>query len=321
MKEAVFVKRNSGRWRSYEESRTEDPDELTSRFIALTDDLSYARTFYPGSPVLKYINGLTSDLHRKLYSNRREDSGRIRTFWMYELPLISFQARHNLLYAFLFFTVAFFIGSVSAANDETFIRLILGDFYVNQTLENIQKGDALAIYKSQGSADMFLAITINNIRVSFMAFASGILFSAGTLFVMLQNGIMLGAFQYFFYDKGLLVQSVLTIWIHGTLEISAIIIAGAAGLTMGNSLLFPETYSRLDSFKSGAKKGLKLIIGLVPVFITAGFLESFVTRLTLPVWAIISVISVSAVFILWYFVIYPYRLYGSKTRSGDQNFL
>ncbi|TDE11956.1 stage II sporulation protein M [Dyadobacter psychrotolerans] len=319
MKEAVFVKRNSERWRSYEESQAEDPDELTSRFIALTDDLSYARTFYPGSPVLKYLNGLTSHLHRKLYSNRREDHGRIKTFWMYELPLISFQARYNLLYAFLFFTAAFFIGSISAANDETFVRLILGDGYVNQTLENIKNGDPLAIYKSEGSADMFLSITVNNIRVSFMAFSAGLLFSAGTLYVITQNGIMLGAFQYFFYERGLLLQSVLKIWIHGTLEISAIIIAGAAGLLIGNSLLFPGTYSRLESFKGGAKKGLKLAIGLVPVFIAAGFLESFVTRLTLPTWGSVSIIGVSAAFIIWYFVIYPQRLYGSKNRIDIQN--
>jgi uncharacterized membrane protein SpoIIM required for sporulation len=313
MKEAVFVKRNAERWRSYEESSTDDPDVLTSRFVALTDDLSYARTFYPGSSVLKYLNGITAELHRKLYSNRKEDRGRIITFWKYELPYISFQARNQLLYAFLIFFVTILIGCVSAANDDTFVRLILGDGYVNQTLENIKNGDPLAIYKSSSSADMFLAITVNNIRVSFMAFVAGILFSAGTVFVLVQNGIMLGAFQYFFFERDLLLQSILKIWIHGTLEISAIVIASAAGLVMGNSLLFPGTFSRLESFKAGAKKGLKLAIGLVPVFITAGFLESFVTRLTLPVWGSVSIIMVSAIFIIWYFVIYPRRLYGQQT--------
>ncbi|REA62385.1 stage II sporulation protein M [Dyadobacter luteus] len=313
MKEAVFVKRNAERWRSYEESSTDNPDVLTSRFVALTDDLSYARTFYPGSSVLKYLNGITAELHRKLYSNRKEDRGRIITFWKYELPYISFQARNQLLYAFLIFFVTILIGCVSAANDDTFVRLILGDGYVNQTLENIKNGDPLAIYKSSSSADMFLAITVNNIRVSFMAFVAGILFSAGTVFVLVQNGIMLGAFQYFFFERDLLLQSILKIWIHGTLEISAIVIASAAGLVMGNSLLFPGTFSRLESFKAGAKKGLKLAIGLVPVFITAGFLESFVTRLTLPVWGSVSIIMVSAIFIIWYFVIYPRRLYGQQT--------
>lgn len=317
MKEAVFVKRNSERWRNYEENPADDPDELTSRFISLTDDLSYARTFYPGSSVLRYLNGLTSQLHGKLYSNRREDQGRIKTFWLYELPYISFQARYNLLYAFLFFVAAFLIGSLSAAHDETFVRLILGDGYVNQTLENIKNGDPLAIYKSGSSADMFLAITVNNIRVALTAFVLGVLFSAGTLYIIIQNGIMLGAFQYFFFEKGLLMQSVLKIWIHGTLEISAIVIAGAAGLVIGNSLLFPGSFSRLESFKKGAKQGLKLAIGLVPVFITAGFLESFVTRLTLPLWISVAIIGLSAFYIIWYFIIYPQRLYGKNHQEGN----
>lgn len=310
MKESVFVKRNSERWQLYEENTTNDPDELTSRFISLTDDLSYARTFYPGSPVLRYLNGLTSQLHGKLYNNRPEDQGRVKTFWRYELPYISFKARYNLLYAFLFFTASFCIGSLSAAHDETFVRLILGDGYVNQTLENIKSGDPLAIYKSQSSTDMFMAITVNNIRVALTAFVLGVIFSAGTLFIIIQNGIMLGAFQYFFFEKGLLLESVLKIWIHGTLEISAIVIAGAAGLMIGNSLLFPGTFSRLESFKNGAKQGLKLVIGLVPIFIAAGFLESFVTRLTLPLWVSMAIIGLSGSFIVWYFVIYPQRLYG-----------
>jgi uncharacterized membrane protein SpoIIM required for sporulation len=305
MKEAVFVRRNAERWKSYEEYESNDPDELTARFIALTDDLSYARTFYPGTTILKYLNGLTSQIHGKLYSNKKEETGRIRTFWVDELPYVFYEARFHLLYALLFFLGACLVGALSAAHDETFVRLILGDRYVNQTMTNIKSGDPLAIYKSGSSADMFLAITVNNIRVAFMAFSMGVVYSVGSLYIMIQNGIMLGSFQYFFYDQGLLLTAVLKIWIHGTLEISAIVIAGGAGLVVGNSLLFPGTFSRMESFKRGAKRGLKMAVGLVPVFVAAGFLESFVTRLTLPVWVSVTIIGSSAAFIIWYFVIYP----------------
>jgi uncharacterized membrane protein SpoIIM required for sporulation len=130
--------------------------------------------------------------------------------------------------------------------------------------------------------------------------------------MLFYNGVMLGAFQAFFYERGLLTESVLKIWIHGTLEISAIVIAGAAGLTMGNSLIFPGTLPRLESFKRGAKQGLKIAVGLVPIFIMAGFLESFVTRLTLPPLVSLLIIGTSAVFIGWYFIVYPIRLYRSQ---------
>lgn len=313
MREAVFIKRNTEKWREIESEpiaandRT-DPDVLTERFIELTDDLSYARTFYPTSPVTRYLNGLAATMHRRLMLNKREERSRFVQFWTIELPLLFRQSHRLLLVSFIVFLVAATLGWVSAANDETFVRLILGDDYVNMTLENIDKGDPLAVYKSGGQADMFLGITVNNIRVSFIAFILGLFASFGTIAVMFQNGVMLGAFQYFFYERGLLLPSVLTIWIHGTLEISAIVIAGSAGLTLGNSLLFPGTWSRLESFKRGAKQGLKIVIGLVPVFITAGFLESFVTRLPLHPVASSAIILASAAFIIWYFILYPIRL-------------
>jgi uncharacterized membrane protein SpoIIM required for sporulation len=314
MREVVFVKQNAPKWKSYESEVTTDPDILADRFIQLTDDLAYARTFYPESDVTHYLNNLTGRVHQAIYRNKKEKKNRFVLFWKQELPLLFRQHRRQLFFAFLIFSSACFIGAVSAAYDDAFVRLILGDSYVNKTLANIRKGDPMAVYKQAGEAPMFLAITINNIKVSFVAFVAGVIFSVGTFWILLQNGIMLGAFQYFFYKQGLLLTSVLSIWIHGTLEISAIVIAGCAGFVMGNSILFPQTFSRIESFRRGARQGLKMVVGLVPIFIIAGFLESFVTRHTgMPLWLSISIIGFSALFILYYFIIYPTLLYSRKT--------
>ncbi len=322
MREAAFVKLNNKTWETFEQALSQqkdaDPDALAAYFIQLTDDLAYAQTHYPNSTTTQYLNNLTAKVHQNIYRNKKEDQSRLVTFWKYELPLLMYESRKQLLYAFIIFLVAILIGAVSAAHDGTFVRLILGDAYVNMTLDNIKKGDPMGVYKSMGSADMFFAITFNNIRVSFYAFVAGVFFSIGTGLLLFYNGIMLGAFQFFFYQKGLLLTSFLTIWIHGTLEISAIVIAGAAGLVMGNSFLFPGTLPRLASFKRGAKKGLKIVIGLVPVFITAGFLESFITRLTEVHWGIkVGIILVSAFFILYYFVIYPLKLNRQRQNAKD----
>lgn len=314
MRERVFVKQNADKWRAFEESSVTDPDILSERYVELTDDLAYARTFYPDLPVTKYLNDLTAQFHRKIFQNKRESRSRIASFWRDELPLILYESRTKLLYSLLIFGIGAFIGAFSAAYDDTFVRLILGDSYVNMTLDNIERGDPLGVYKSAGQVEMFFGITINNIRVSFLAFVAGALFSVGTFWLLFQNGIMLGAFQFFFYQKGLLLTSVLTIWIHGTLEISAIVIAGGAGLVMGNSLIFPRTHSRLVSFRQGAIRGIKIVIGLVPIFMMAGFLESFVTRLTLPPFVSASIILVSAAFIIGYFVVYPILVF-RKSKS------
>ncbi|GAB3983743.1 stage II sporulation protein M [Spirosoma terrae] len=313
MREAQFVKRNTDKWRDIEQNPTKDPDELTNRFVELTDDLSYARTFYPNSNVTRYLNGLAAQMHRGLMQNRRDDRSRFITFWKYELPLLFRQSHRLLAVSAGIFLIACILGWVSAAHDNTFVRLILGDQYVNMTLENIKKGDPLGVYNSRDQASMFVQITLNNIYVSFRTFIFGLFASFGTMAMLFYNGVMLGSFQYFFYERGLLLESVLKIWIHGTLEISAIVIAGCAGLTVGNSLLFPGTYSRLESFKRGVKQGLKIAIGLVPIFITAGFLESFITRLTLPPIISGGIILISAFFIIWYFILYPILLNRKRT--------
>lgn len=286
-----------------------NPDLMADLFIQLTDDLSYAKTNYPKAKTTQYLNSLAARVHQEIYKNKKEKKSRIITFWKYELPFIFKNSHRQLLYAFIITLVAVLIGMVSSAYDESFVRLILGDSYVNMTLDNIDKGDPMAVYKSMNQIDMFLGITVNNIYVSFLCFALGILASFGAGYMLFTNGVMLGAFQYFFYTKGLLLKSVLAIWIHGTLEISAIIIAGCAGLTMGNSILFPGTYSRGASFVRGAKQGVKIVVGLIPVFITAAFFEGFVTRYSnMPMWLSLTIIGCSLTFIIWYFIIYPIRL-------------
>jgi uncharacterized membrane protein SpoIIM required for sporulation len=321
MREVVFLKQNADKWKQFESlfdaPEGVDPDRLAELFVELTDDLAYAQTFYPDSKTTAYLNALTARVYETIYRNKKEDRSRFVRFWKTELPMLFYQVRRELLVSFSIFTLACLIGMLSVANDDTFVRLILGDAYVNMTLANIQKGDPMAVYKQAHQVDMFLGITFNNIRVSLLAFAAGLLLSFGTGFILFSNGIMLGSFQYFFYEQGLLWDSARTIWIHGTLEISAIVIAGCAGLVMGNSILFPGTYARRTSFRNGARNGLKIVIGLVPIFITAGFLESFVTRLTrMPDWLSILIIVLSLGFIIWYVVIYPMQLH---TRTSISN--
>jgi uncharacterized membrane protein SpoIIM required for sporulation len=312
MREAVFLKSNNHKWKEFEElieKKQSNPDLLANLYIELTDDLAYAQTYYPQSQTVIYLNNLISKVHNLIYRNKKEQKSRLITFWTKELPLLLAGQQKYLLYSFIIFSIAVSIGAVSAAYDDSYVRLILGDDYVNMTIDNIEKGDPMGVYKSSGQSEMFLAITVNNIKVSFLTFILGIASSFGTGYILFQNGIMLGAFQYFFHTHDLLLTSALSIWIHGTLEISAIIIAGAAGIIMGNSILFPGTYSRLDSFKHGARKGLKLIIGLVPIFIVAGFLEGFVTRHTQwPSYLKLFIIILSALFIMFYFVMYPIYL-------------
>ena len=313
MREASFVKQNKEKWIAFETSLQNNikinPDTLASYYIQLSNDLSYAQTYYPESKTLAYLNSLASQAHQKIYITKKETSNKIVSFWKYEFPLFFKQYHKTLLYTFLFFMAAVVIGAVSTLNDDSFVRLILGDAYVNMTIENIEKGEPMAVYKSSGEIGMFLGITINNIRVGIFAFAMGILFSVGTIYVLFSNGIMLGAFITFFYNHGVL-EKTSTVWLHGTIEISVIVIAGCAGLVMGNSFLFPKTYSRRVSFMKGAKDGLKIIVSTFPFFIIAGFIEGFITRYGDNMhWVIsYSIILASVALISYYYIFYPILL-------------
>ena len=88
---------------------------------------------------------------------------------------------------------------MSAKYDETFIRLILGDAYVDMTNENIENGDPFGVYKSSGELTMFFQIAFNNIRVAFATYVMGALFSVGAVWLLLNNGLMLGSFEYYFF--------------------------------------------------------------------------------------------------------------------------
>ncbi len=319
MKQSVFVKLNKEKWEEYEKtlgSNSPSADDLSKIYVHLTEDLAFSKAKYPKTSLTVYLNELSLKVHNLIYRNKPEGKGRFIKFWKSEVPLEMRKSKMPMMYSFLIMAIGVLIGAISTANDETFARLILGDAYVDMTIQNIKDGNPMGVYGSSDEWYMFFAITSNNIRVSFLAFVAGILTSFGTGFILFRNGIMLGAFHYFFAQYGLFDETILTIWVHGTIEISAIIIAGGAGIRMGNALLFPGTYPRGYSFRQGAKSGLKIVMGLFPFFILAGFIESFLTRYTeWPLAAKLFIILGSLFFIIYYFIYLPIKTHDGNTKN------
>jgi uncharacterized membrane protein SpoIIM required for sporulation len=309
MREAVFLRQNQARWQQYQTQPPAGPDELAARFVALTDDLAYAQTFYPNSATTAYLNGLAGGLHQQLYRTKPEERGRLWQFWAVEVPLVVARHQQALAWAFVLFALFTALGVLSAAYDENFVRVVLGDDYVNMTLANIRRGDPMAVYKSRGEVLSFLGIAANNLTVAMRTFGMGLTLGLGTVYSLFKNGVMLGSFQYFFQQQHVLRASLLTIWIHGTLEIPSIVLAGGAGFILGGGVLFPGTYGRAEALARAARDAAKLALGLVPVIVVAAFLEGFVTRHTeMPVLLSLAIIGGSAAFMGWYFGLYPRQL-------------
>ena len=323
MREVAFIKQNKQKWLDFEQAifgkTKKNPDEMASLYIHLVNDLSYAQTYYPKSKTVLYLNHLAAQIYQRIYKTKREETNRIVYFFATEVPLLVYQYRRYVLYAFILFFMAVGIGVVSARYDDAFVRMVMGDAYVNMTLENIQKGDPVAVYKSGSNWGMGIGITINNILVGARCYIYGIFFGIGTFMALLQNAVMLGSFQYFFYDRGVLWESVRGIWIHGSMEIFAIVIESAAGFILGASILFPKTYSRFASFKIGMKNSLKIFLSTIPFTIAAGILEGFVTRYSdsMPHWLSIGIILLTLSIISLYYLVFPYI--ANKTNQHSHN--
>ncbi len=313
MREVSFLRQRSESWKRaealVEKARTANPDDLAGHFVELTDDLSYARTFYPDGRTTAYLNELTARFFGLIYKNRREEAGRIRRFFARDVPLAVRRAHRHLLAATVVFLVAAAIGVLSGRNDPTFARLILSDYYVDMTEANIAKNDPMAVYKEMSPVVMYFQIAFNNFRVGVISVALGVFTAIGAGYILFNNGVMVGVFQDFFAQRGLGLESALVIWIHGALEIPSIVVCGGAGLLLGSAWLFPGSYPRGEAFQRGAKDALRIFLGTAPVILFAALLESFVTRYTgMPVWLSLAIILGSLGFIVWYYVLYPIRV-------------
>lgn len=330
MREGRFIKKNVDRWNTYQNEDTSDPDEMASRFVNLLDDLSYAKTFYPHSNVTRWINGLAASIYQGVYQNRKHSIAELFKFWRYELPLLFKRYHKVLLFSFLLFILFAGMAVLSSITDSSFAREYFDHKvqrgYYDQTIRNIKSGNPFGIYEDPNPFSMFIQIAYNNIKVAFLTVITGITFGIGTFVLMWQNGFMLGTFQYIFFSQGLGWQSILVIWIHGTIEISSVVIAGCAGFILARSMLFPGTYTWKLSFLKGVKDAVKVALALIPFFIIAAFFESYVTHmmsrtfaknstdLGLPVPVSLLILGASLALMIWYFVLYPSYL-GKKGYS------
>jgi uncharacterized membrane protein SpoIIM required for sporulation len=322
MTESQFIEENKQKWKDLEEAlenKSSDPDQLHALFKKVSGDLSYAQTYFPRRSVRWYLNALVNAVFDTMRTKKKLNFwSALLNFYSNTLPVEIIRNRNAFIASIVVFALSVCIGIFSTIQDSDFPTSILGSEYMSITEENIQKGDPMGIYKTDTDIYSFLRITVNNIRVAFLTFALGFLASIGSIFLLIKNGVMLGVFQTIFFKKGLLITSFLTIWIHGTIEISSIIIAGAAGIVIGNSLLFPKSYTRIESLLIGSLSGVFIMLSTVPLFVIAGFFEGFVTRLTdMPSIFKLFIILASLALVLFVYVINPYLYF--KSGKYDEN--
>lgn len=321
MKEYIFVKQNKEKWIKYEKKISHlsslSTQQISDIYQDLTADLAYAQGHYPGARVTAYLNNLALMLHEYVCKPKKHDFRSIIKFFTEYVPSMVAEAHVEMKLSFAIFMTFTIAGVILASQDIQNIINTLGPRYVEMTLENIKNGVPTDVYGHSDQGLMFYYIVLNNIKVDLITYMYGIIPILGPGYILKVNGVMLGEFQTLFFLKGVGLESMSAIWIHGALEIPSIIISGAASLALGMGWVFPGTLSRKEALKRSGLRSVKIILSVLPITIFAAFLESFATRHTeWPLFVKLFIIGGSLAFVIFYYIYLPHKIRKRKEHES-----
>lgn len=280
-----WLQRRHERWRALERSLRDPRDvksdrpgaalEFADQFRGLVRDLSLARAVMPGSRIARYLENLVARMHELIYrppAGLKHDLVRI---FKREAPAVVAGARTQILAAaWLFVTTALAGWALVHAYPE------LAGLIASETMiEKVQHGqlwtdDLLNILPS---SMLSFSIISNNITVTLFAFAMGVLFGLGTLYIVALNGLMLGGIFAFTGRHGMDGALFNFVIAHGLVELSVIVVSAALGFKIGEALVHPGEQTRTAAFQSAVSDAGKVLVVIIPFLAGAGVIEGFIS--------------------------------------------
>lgn len=259
----------------------DDAEQLIHLYRQVSADLARLRTADADPQLNRQLNRLLSRAHGQLYRGRsRRQRWSVLHFFAVRFPqLFRANVRYTLT-SFLICLIVYTMAYRAVQHHPEIIADILGGMD-SEFIGNKEAADITERFRhgqQAVTASGFSAlITTNNIKVALTAFALGITFCLGTVYVLIINSAMLGGLAGAFAQSGIESTLWVTILPHGALELSAILVAGAAGLRMGWPLWCPGQRTRVRALRDGATEAVLIAVGLIPAFVVAGFIEGYVT--------------------------------------------
>jgi uncharacterized membrane protein SpoIIM required for sporulation len=259
--------------------------EMALLYRQVAADLSVLRRDETARTHTDNVNQLLARAHHIIYSRRKTTWVTLFRFLKDEYPAI-FQRQIAYVAASLLVTVAWaLLGAALTKARPEFMRHFVGPAMIATMEQHKMWTDSIVSVAPKETSH----IMTNNLSVSFMAFAGGILFGVGTFFLLFNNGMMLGVIAVACHQYSMSVPLWSFIAPHGSLELPAIIIAGGAGFRMGKAMLFPGGYRWKESVAVGGVEATRLVSGVIPMLVVAGCLEGFFSPSRAPVWLKFSV--------------------------------
>jgi uncharacterized membrane protein SpoIIM required for sporulation len=255
--------------------------EAALLYRQVASDLSVLRKDATARTYAHHVNQLLARAHHIIYSGRKTNLLTAFRFLRDEYPAI-FQRQFGYVLASVTITVLWaIIGAAITSARPEFMRHFIGPGMIATMERHEMWTKSVVSVAPQASS----AIMTNNLSVSFMTFASGIVFGVGTFFYLSLNGLLLGVIGMACHQYGMSVLLWSFVAPHGSLELPAIFIAGGAGLRLGHSMLFPGALRWKDSVAKGGMEASRLVSGIIPMLFIAGLLEGFLDPSDVPpIW-------------------------------------
>jgi uncharacterized membrane protein SpoIIM required for sporulation len=281
--------------------------ELGLLYRQTATDLSALREDPGSQHYARYLNQLLGRAHNIIYTGKKSTPRSVFNFFRYEYPAIFRQYFSYTALAFALFMIGAVIGAIITVTNPAFMRAFLGPAMV-QTIEKREMWThSVVAIKPLASS----AIMTNNMSVSFMSFASGIIFGLGTLYMAIFNGLMIGVIGAACWMAGMSLKLWSFVAPHGVLELPAIFIACGAGFRLAQGLLFPGVLPRRESLAVAGAESVRLLVGTIPLLLVAGTFEGFFSPTNAPVW------SKFAVAIALFTMLVAYLNSGRKRPASD----
>ncbi|MBP1990895.1 stage II sporulation protein M [Paenibacillus eucommiae] len=252
-------------------------DRFAELYKIVSAHLATLQTHRAADEMTLYLNQLVSKAHNLLYKENNKSSQQLSTFFLHHFPALIRKRKWFVVFAFALFVIGGLSGYLAVWKDPLNLYQILppsmaGSIDPAQTDQ--PRGDL-------HSPLISTTIMTNNIRVAVLAFISGITLGIGTVYLLITNGLLIGALAAVFMQSGKSYVFWAYILPHGVIELAAIFIAGGAGLYMGYRIFVPGPYSRKRLFLESAKESAQLLLGTLPLFVIAGIIEGYITPSTL----------------------------------------
>ncbi|MBD2148440.1 MULTISPECIES: stage II sporulation protein M [Sphaerospermopsis] len=247
--------------------------ELASLYRSVAADLARARTQEVGNTLIQSLQSLTTRAYTQIYQgSRKQEWQAALEFYRFGFPAVVQQTFPYIATATALFILGGLVGWWYAWQDPSFMSLIVPNQIISQVRDKgeLWMGSIVGIEPLASSN-----IMINNISVSFVAVAGGITAGLYTIYIMIFNGLLIGAVGTLVAQNNLAYPFWAFVFPHGSIELPAIFFAGGAGLLIAKAIIFPGKYRRRDAIKYYSSLAAQLVFGTVPMLIIAGIIEGF----------------------------------------------